>query len=628
MIAAIWERTRTGGDKSVAAPRGDGKSQIAVCVVVMSLLGTDVAFPVLIGSTSVKGRKLFQQAKNKFENGSLYPEFHGDFPEITACIDALEGAPQRAAKQHVGGHRTFITWAQNLIVLPTVPPQPWAITNWGGKRLTYFGLDSAIRGEGFEHMRPDLAIIDDPETREVAFSPTNRHEAIEDMIDGDVAGLAGPDSKIPRVVLTTIQNCDCYSYRVTDRTTKPTFEGERYPQLVQWPESRAMWDEYIALRQKDQAEGRKDGPSATQFYRDNYDAMNVGTEVANPYRFVSGVNADGDAIELDALSAFFNRVADWGLDPVMAELQQAPVVHNEVDKLKLTAGTVRSRMSGLARGELPKVDSFKIVVGLDIGKYFSHWTKICIHGNAIGNVVDYGIMETPGLSASSDETSIEQAILKSLEGWRIDIQLPFSPDMVLIDSGDYTNAVYSFVRQYGSPFFASKGWAGGKLQMQGADTPARRHFERVRADMQPVEKVWLFNLDSEYWKLQVQQRFLTKTFNDLNQANEGALSVWSTEDAKEHLSYAHHIVAEERRETFIPGKGVVKKWAVINRNNHWLDATALALAASSVLGLTVIERKQQNPLQEQQRRQASQTTVQPQNRFRQRPGGWIKGMKR
>jgi hypothetical protein len=630
MIEAIWERAISGGDKAIAAPRGDGKSQIVICTAVMALLGTSTQFPVLIGNTMVKGRKLFQQFRNKFENASLYPEFHGDFPEITACVDGLEGAPQRAAKQHVDGQRTFITWSQHLIVMPTVPPQSWGTTHWGGKRLTFFGLDSAIRGEGFEHMRPDLAIIDDPETREVAFSPTDRHEDIEQMIDGDVAGLSGPDTKIPRVVLTTIQNPDCYSFRVTDKHLKPSFDGERYAQLVEWPTHRELWDEYISLRQKDQAGGKKDGPTATQFYRDNFDDMNAGAVIANPYRHVKETNKDGDVIELDALAAFFNRVADWGLDAVLAELQQQPANHSEVDNHKLTAGLVQRRMSGLARGKLPKTDQYKITVGLDIGKYYSHWTKLVTHGNAISHIVDYGIMETPGLSATSDEMSIETAILKSLEAWRIDIQSENPPDMVLIDSGDYSNAVYAFVRQYGSPFNASKGHGGSKLHFEGKDSETRRQFERARADYQSAAGVWLFNFDSEYWKHQVQQRLLTETINQQNQLTDGALSLWSTSDAKEHLSFSHHLVAEERREQFIPGKGLVSKWAVVNRNNHWLDATALALLGSSLQGYKVIPKPEPNQLQSYnpQQSQQSKQPAQPQNRFRQRPGGWIQGVRR
>jgi hypothetical protein len=319
--------------------------------------------------------------------------------------------------------------------------------------------------------------------------------------------------------------------------------------------------------------------------------MNEGAEVGNPYRFVSVLGEDGQPIEIDALQAFFNKVCDWGLEAVMAELQQDPIKTDTTERGRLTAGIVQQRMSGLTRNELPKVDDFKIVVGLDIGKYFSHWTKVCIHGNATGHVIDYGVMETHGLSATSDEAAIETAVFKSLEAWRIDIQAVNKPDFVLIDSGDVTQAVYAFVRQYGSPFAAAKGHPGGKLQMSSGDSPTRLHFEAARADFQTKEGIWLYNLDSEYWKQQVQQRFLTSTLNEANQLNAGSLSVWSTENHKEHLSYSHHIVAEERQESFTPGKGLIRKWVVTNRNNHWLDATALALAAGGILGIKVIPRQ-------------------------------------
>jgi hypothetical protein len=226
--------------------------------------------------------------------------------------------------------------------------------------------------------------------------------------------------------------------------------------------------------------------------------------------------------------------------------------------------------------------------------------------------------------------SIETAILKSLEAWRIDIQSENPPDMVLIDSGDYSNAVYAFVRQYGSPFNASKGHGGSKLHFEGKDSETRRQFERARADYQSAAGVWLFNFDSEYWKHQVQQRLLTETINQQNQLTDGALSLWSTSDAKEHLSFSHHLVAEERREQFIPGKGLVSKWAVVNRNNHWLDATALALLGSSLQGYKVIPKPEPNQLQSYnpQQSQQSKQPAQPQNRFRQRPGGWIQGVRR
>jgi hypothetical protein len=613
MIDAIYQRALTGGDKAVAAPRGDGKTQVTVGMAVFVMLATKIRFPVLIGNTSKKGGKLFRQLKYKFEARNKYPEFYGDFPEITACIAALEGAPQRAAKQHVDGQRTHITWQQDLIVMPSVPPQPWGDTDWGGKRLTFFGLDSAIRGEGFEEDRPDMAIIDDPETREVAFSPTDRHRDIEDMIDGDVAGLAGPNTTISRIVLTTIQNRSCYSFRVTDSKQKPAFAGERYPLLKTWPTSKAMWDEYIAIRQREKSDGLKDAPGATAFYLEHFDEMNEGAVLSNPHRFVSQLNDEGDPIEVDALQAFFNRVADWGLPRVLAELQQDPEEEEQVDSLKITSGLVMSRMSGLNRFELPKEEDVRIVCGIDVGKFFSHWCKVAIHGNATCHVIDYGVMETHGLSAQSETEAVQKALVTSLEQWRIDIQAENPPEFCLIDSGDYSDAVYEFVRRVGSPFAASKGWESARLVFTGESTPTRLFFEECRADFQAKERIWLYNLNSEYWKQQVHQRFVTSTRNEAGQLNDGSLSVWSTTDRKEHLSFAHHIVAEERREVFKEGKGLVKSWVKTNKNNHWLDATALALCAGGCLGLRVVPSPPK-PAQSKSQKTASYTT-EPKFRF-------------
>jgi hypothetical protein len=69
---------------------------------------------------------------------------------------------------------------------------------------------------------------------------------------------------------------------------------------------------------------------------------------------------------------------------VNAELQNDPDDDAVDDQTTITAHTVRTRMSGLRRSELPKEESVKIVAGLDIGKYWSHWVKIAMYGNAVG----------------------------------------------------------------------------------------------------------------------------------------------------------------------------------------------------------------------------------------------------
>ncbi len=619
MIQAIYDRAFSGGDKAIAAPRGDGKSQITICMVIYCFHATQLNFPVIIGQTSPKARKLFSQVKSKYENVEKYEKFSGDFPEVCDPVAALRGAPQRAPHLWYwkNGVQTLVNlqWKQDVIVLPTIEPE------WGnlssGNRLVYFGLDGAIRGEGFEEMRPDLAIIDDPESREVAFSPTNRHEDIEDMIDGDVAGLSGPNKRISRVVLTTIQNRKCYSYRVTSRKIKPTFDGDRYGILSTWPEHEELWDEYIALRKKAQSEGDKDGKLATQFYRDNYEAMNLGAVVTNPHRFVSDLDENGNQLEIDALQAFYNRVSDWGLDRVLAELQNEPAEEEEPEGLGLLPGTVAARMSGLAHAEVPA--GSRVFFGCDVGKYKLDWVKIAFHGNCVGHVIDYGEWSVIGTDTRSSDEATEIAILRALHELRRYALAQNRPEFGFVDSGDFTNAVYEFVRQTGAPFVASKGHDDGRMNYTGESSEKRRFFDECRADFQLEQRLWLYHVNAHKWKSEVQQRFATNTFDETHTFNDGSLSVWSTKDPKEHLQYAQQICAEERQEVFIEGKGLQKKWVVKSRNNHKLDATALAICAAACMGIKVIPRQQ--PIRQHQ--ESKPRTPPPANRFRQRPGGWV-----
>jgi hypothetical protein len=112
MVAAILNAARCGGDQAIAAPRGEGNTSIVQCV-------------------------------------TIYCVMHG-----------------------INGKRTFLKWAQDYIVLPTVrvpdhwdqrlrPGQP---SLGSGAVITTRGLDSAIRGVLVGTKRPDLVIIDDPES--------------------------------------------------------------------------------------------------------------------------------------------------------------------------------------------------------------------------------------------------------------------------------------------------------------------------------------------------------------------------------------------------------------------------------------------------------------------------------
>jgi hypothetical protein len=63
-------------------------------------------------------------------------------------------------------------------------------------------------------------------------------------------------------------------------------------------------------------------------------------------------------------------------------------------------------------------------------------------------------------------------------------------------------------------------------------------------------------------------------------------------DQKRHLSFAHHIVAEELQLIPVGVNATKEKMVLKSKNNHWLDATALACAAAGCVGIKVIEQQQ------------------------------------
>ena len=624
MIAGINERAISGGDLAVAAPRGDRKSTVAIWMAIYIILAGHIRSLVIIAATRKHAQKLFKKLKKAFSRNELLA---ADFPEVCDCVRELDGAPQRAAKQHVNGKRTGIVWTQDEIVFPFVEG-----SDLGGVHVAYYGLDSAIRGGRFE-----FALIDDPETREVAFSD-EQNKKVEEMIDGDVAGLAGPNTAISRVVLTTIQNRRSYSYRVTDRSLKPTFAGARYGMLTKWPTNTDLWDEYIAKRQAAQSAGDKDGLKALTFYRKHRKAMEAGAVVSNPHRYNRRKNAAGRYVEISAIQSFFNKVADWGLERVRAELQNNPVEDEVEETLGITPGVVATRISGLSQNILPNAPNVKITVGIDIGNYSSHWVKIAWFGNASGVIIDEGELITKNMIKNPEQSFLNKSLLDALLGWRTNMLSENPPDLCFIDSGSgfHQPAVYEFVRRIGGiPFAAAKGWDIGRFRLppvneQGQAAKGKRVFQETYAHYQPDAKLWLYNINTEYWKNWLQERFLTPTFDDQQKFNDGSLSLHSTRDPKRWLEFSNQICAEGREEIFVPGSGYKSSWKVYNKRNHKLDATMMACAAGGVLGLRLIARaeKIRSPAQ---RAAPQRKPKQPKpGRFQRRNANWVnrKGRRR
>lgn len=585
IMQLICDIAQHGGDQAIAAPRSGGKTEITKGIVVYLICKKLVRFPVIIGPNGVHAGLIFNDIKLHFESNDL---LLADFPEICAPIRHLAGSPQRAPRQTHNGLRTRIEWTSEHVVFPRIEGSPYS-----GVSMKWAGMDAAIRGMNIHGERPDFVLADDLETRESA-AHDGQIGTRDTILNRDVAGLSEGTRLLSRVILCTIQNHKCLSNLVTDREKRPNWNGKRYRAVITWPDREDLRDEYIELRKADQrkperTQENRHGMTAAKFFVDNREEIERGSEILDPESFNRAKLADGRQLEVSALQSVFNTIADKGMDYVLTELQNDPREEEKPETTGLTASLVQSRISGERQGVSHRETEFT-AVAVDVGKYKCHWVKIGGRGNAICNVIDYGRIEVHGTEAKTPDKAIEKAILNSLHDWRTQILADGEIDICLVDSGDYRDAVYQFVREAGLPFRAAKGLGDGQYHAV-LPSPKKIVGDQWHTSLQEQYGIWLYNINVDHYKHWVHQRFVTPTFDESQIIQDGTLSLFADPmDRRRHISFAHHICAEEYREEFVAGRGLKKYWHKTNKNNHFLDATVLGCAGLNMLGLKLLGR--------------------------------------
>jgi hypothetical protein len=640
MLRSIWRAAMFGGDQAIAAPRGEGKTTIAMDGGYSLMISGKSMFPVVIGKNQDAASDELKALRERIVASD---EFVEDFPEIGIPLRSIGASPANARLLTVGGKFIGMYLGVKHFALPNIPTD---ILNWPagvesvarGQVIGAVGIDGRIRGFKFRSMRPTLAIIDDIEDKYSAKNDDSIRKN-QETIEEDIGGMGSSAKRIARVYLCTTLNRKCCAYIYTDPKKKSSWNGRRYRKMLQPPDRMDLVEKYIELRQLRAADD-PDAREAFRFWRDNKETIERGSKVSNPASYNKDLHADGEPLELSAVHAYYNRVADVGKKAVATEVDNDPPEEAGPQNMGLTAEIVANRLSGLAQRQVP-VHAEYITAGIDVGKFNCHWTVCAWWRGAGGCVIDYGIAEVVGnenvrfQDRAHDMEASEPAIYRALLNWR-DYLLNTSYidaagverkiNMVLVDSGTYTNAVYEFCRQVRGIFRPSKGIPSYRPKTHSTATcvaAANQHAQWLEAS-----QIWLQELDTDYWKQWVHERFLTPCFDENNLLRRGSLSVYQPEGNKRHLSYAQHITAEELVTEFIEGKGVKEKWVQKNQNNHWLDSTYLAAACTEALGIQLI-----TPTEVRVTARPKQPAPPPQpkgppktqhgTRFKSRAGGWI-----
>lgn len=606
MIAAIRRAVMFGGDQALAASRGEGKTTIVERLLTKYTLQGLIAFSVLFSATGSAAEDSLESIKSDIADNDLLCDF---YPEVCVPVRALENTPNRAHYQMVSGRRfdngevyekasSKFSWCGHAIVLPNVPGSPSAQSV-----IATRGLDAAVRGLKKKGKRPQVAVIDDPDTEETARSE-DQAKKLEDRIDKGIGGLGGQRRPIARVMLTTLQSRVSASYKFTDPAQKPTWNGRRFRYLITPPERRDLWDEYVATAQANMQEGDEHARGAHAFYLEHRQQMEAGASVANENRFDASVLADGTQKEVSSLQAYFNHVVRIGAEAVATELDNDPPEESGPVESGITSTRIQRQVNGFERKTVPPGCTV-ITQGIDVRKVALHWVVRAWRPDGLAfHTIDYGVHEVHGTSYGSDDgvdVAVRNAI-KSRMGEVRDSLGYMTPtgEMIpvhftLVDAGWRTDAVYQACRELGVGIMPAMGFGKSSGCAKVNFSPFQHTTDdRIPGDgwnmTRQADGTWLVVMDADRWKAWEHDRWMTdpgKPGGMFLYGEPGLKGGRLSADEKNHFAYSRHITSEVEVEEIVKG-ALVRRWKAKSDNNHWLDSSYMASVAANIKGIKLI----------------------------------------
>ena len=569
-----------------AMPRGSGKTTLCEWACLWALLNGHRQFITLIGSDQAIAEQMLDSIKSHLEQNDLLAD---DYPEATYPIRALEGINKRARGQLSEGKPTKIEWGSDQITLASIPGGASS-----GAAVRVAGITGRIRGlrhtrpDG-KTIRPDLVLIDDPQTDESAASPS-QCATRERTLSGAILGLAGPGKRISGLCTVTVIRTDDLADRLLDRQKHPSWQGERTKLVYEWPDAEDDWSQYAELRREGQRDGTGTG-AADDYYRQRQAAMDAGSRVAWPERKAPD--------ELSAIQHAWNLRIDRGEAAFNAEFQNSPLA-DDITTDKLDKRQLPLRATNIARGIVPAGHT-KLTAFVDVQDRLLYWLVASWSESFGGHVVAYGAHPDQGssffeagsarktLALASPGAGFEAALRAGLDetarlllarDWQREDGVPMRISQLMVDAnwGQSTAVVRNFARS--SPFAAQILPSRGKgVGASGTPMgPRKNRGDRAglnwlvgkTAEGTQIEATY----DTNFWKTFVSGRLR------LGLGDPEAIML----HAGNHEMLIEHLVAEFPVRVEARGRSV-DEWKSVARENHWWDCLVGCAVAASITGL-------------------------------------------
>lgn len=620
-IADVERVVVQGGKLIDAVERGFGKTSILEVATIWAKVKGH-PYVVLMGSQKAHALEMLESIKGELEENDLLA---ADFPEVCFPIQKLEGIANRAAGQLYQGKRTRIGITKEEITLPTIEGSPAS-----GAIVRVTGVTGRIRGRKKRLARPSLVLIDDAQTDASAKSLTQTNKR-EEIIDGSVLGLAGPDKELSVLMAGTVIEKGDLTARYLDPGKHQDWIKRRFKMLPAFPTRMALWEQYWTMR-TDELRNGGDGAEATAFYRDRRKIMDEGAEVSWPQRYKPG---EISAIQ-HALNLFF-------ADPhaFSREYQNDPT-DKELEEQQLVADEILKRVNGLARGMAP-LKTTRVTGFIDVQQKALYWIVCAWADDFTGAVLDYGTWPDQGrryFTLAECQRTIEGEFeanhpprtgggLKAAIAWALKqceemlLRRAWATEggtltpigRLLIDAGwgEMADTVYAHCRgsRNSAIVMPSIGrYVGAKskpwhLYKANADAGERLGLHWLVGTVTGKRAVRHASIDSNYWKSAIRDLLTTGI------GGRGALTLFGQELSKrpaDHALLGDHLCSEYFVDVEAHGRKVREwQWRAERFDNHWFDGLVGAACAASiegaVLGGTEYAKKPGLSNAEKQRRQ-------------------------
>jgi hypothetical protein len=588
------------GMLSYAFPRGSGKSTLSEILCIWALFYDYRKFVVLISADGKASLEAFTNIASEVRFNERLLE---DFPEICYPIMMTEGNSFRAKLQHVHGKLTHISIRVDSLTFPVVEN-----STVSGSIIRCASIIGRIRG--LKHnipngntIRPDLVVIDDPQTDRVAKSLAQVNVR-ERIINGTVRGLAGPGKPLTILMPCTVIQSNDLAERFLDRNKRPEWRGKRSKLIKEFPKRMDLWNEYWKIKCDSFRNGGR-GLEATDFYIANRSDMDEGSNVPWEDRYTKPVQ----------ISALQHGMDLYFKDPItfFSEYQNDPIIDSigvDGGRIDLKPADILKRTSGLDRGVCPR-DTLHVTTGIDIQAKILYYLTVAWKDDLGGVIIDYGTFpkqpidywntQSPPipLDGINKELSFGPLVYAGLESiFTSVLQLKYSIDeseqhtstqKVMIDANWSlsADAVYSFTKEYerfnifhpchGRGITASQLPMSEWIKKHGEKKSDYNWTERLSTNVKNRGRHIIY--DSNYWKSIIADRILAPKGSD------NALLLYG-DDSIRHEFLADQLCAEYPVTTHGRGRSIDEwkaKAGIVE--NHWFDCLVQAAVGVSILGL-------------------------------------------